>query len=225
MSKTIHRSVWIWSSMLCMLAGCAARAPKGAEVVQPGWNGAIDSAVRLGVYLATEPGAYSQAGFETMSRAEEAMKALRPGIKWAWIDSSHPGTANLQGWDLDSLSAVIRSDKSLRDRAGTGMEKIALELAPSTQSALRKVGAAFGQDLLVAIRPGGFRAEKDSSKLFKDQAWIGVFDLKAGTLLYALQAPCEGRQSTDASAESDWARSVWDEFRNALANLPARLKK
>lgn len=225
MSRTIRIEGWIWSAMLCMLAGCAARAPKGAEVVRPDWNGMIDSSIRLGVYLATEPGAYSQAGFETMSRAEEAMKALRPGIKWAWIDSSHPGTAQLNGWDLDSLSAVIRTDKALLDRAGTGMEKVALALAPSTRSALAKVGKAYGQDLLVAIRPGGFRAEKDSSKLFQDRAWIGVFDLREGTILYALQAPSEGKQSVEASAESDWARSVWEEFRKALENLPARIKK
>jgi len=216
---------WLGLSAVVVVAGCAARAPKGAETVDPKWNGAIDSTIRLGVYLASPPGGYSQAGFETMSRAEEAMKALRPGIRWAWIDSSHPGTEALKGWDLDSLSALMRTDKALEGRGGSGIRKNVATLAPATREALVRVGKAYAQDLLVVLRPGGARADKDSSKLFQDQAWFGVFDLGEGTLLYSLEAPSEGKQSAAASAESDWARSVWDEFRKALDNLPKRIKK
>lgn len=216
---------WLGLSAVVVVAGCAARAPKGAETVDPKWNGAIDSTIRLGVYLASPPGGYSQAGFETMSRAEEAMKALRPGIRWAWIDSSHPGTEALKGWDLDSLSALMRTDKALEGRGGSGIRKNVAPLAPTTREALVRVGKAYAQDLLVVLRPGGARADKDSSKLFQDQAWFGVFDLREGTLLYSLEAPSEGKQSAAASAESDWARSVWDEFRKALDNLPKRIKK
>ncbi len=216
---------WLGLSAVVVVAGCAARAPKGAETVDPKWSGAIDSTIRLGVYLASPPGGYSQAGFETMARAEEAMKALRPGIRWAWIDSSHPGTEALKGWDLDSLSALMRTDKALEGRGGSGMRKRVAALAPATREALVRVGKAYAQDLLVVLRPGGARADKDSSKLFQDQAWFGVFDLGEGTLLYSLEAPSEGKQSAAASAESDWARSVWDEFRKALDNLPKRIKK
>lgn len=207
------------------VVGCATRAPKGAEVVAPRWNGTIDSTIRLGVYLASPPGEYSQAGFETMSRAEEAMKSLRPGMRWTWIDSSHPGTGSLNGWDLDSLSILVRSDSALKDRSGSGMKREIVEASTTTQAALRRVGKAYGQDLIVVLRTGGARAEKDSSKLFQDQAWFGIFDCSDGALLYSLQAPSEGKQSASASAESDWARSVWDEFRNALEGLPARLRK
>lgn len=217
--------------MLCgavltgFLGGCAARAPKGAETVRPDWNGKIDSATRLGVYLAAEPGGYSQAGFETMSRAEEAMKALDPRIKWTWIDSSLAATDNLKGWDLDSLAFAIRNDSALQGKRTSGLARETVSIAPSTRSALMRVGAAYGQDLLVAIRPGGYRAEKDSSKLFQDHAWFGLFDLKTGQILYSLQAPTEGKQSTEASAESDWAKKIWEEFRKALENLPERIKK
>lgn len=226
MSKNTGKAWWwVGLSAVAVLAGCAARAPKGAETVDPKWSGAIDSSIRLGVYLASPPGGYSQAGFETMSRAEETMKVLRPGIRWTWVDSSHPGTDALNGWDLDSLSILVRGDKALEGRGGSGMRKASAELAPATREALSRVGKAYGQDLLVVLRPGGARADKDSSKLFQDQAWFGVFDLSQGVLLYSLEAPSEGKQSAAASAESDWARSVWEEFRKALENLPKRIKK
>ena len=212
-------------STLVGLAGCAARAPKGAEVVHPAWNGKIDTSGRLGVYLALKPGVYSQADFEIMSRAEEVMKLMRPGLKWAWIDSSHPGTANLKGWDLDALARSIRSDPALKDRVGSGMERSAAPLQTGTRTALGRVGEAYGVDVLVAIRSDGVRAAKDSSKLFQDRAWIGVFDTKKQEAIYMLQASSEGKQSTQASAESDWAKSVWEEFRLAIANLPERLGK
>jgi len=176
------------------------------------------------VYLAATPGAYSQAGFEIMSCAEEVMAQLRPGIRWAWIDSSHPGTSKLGGWDLDSLGAAIRADSSLKDREGSGLQKAQVALSAGTRAALERIGGAYDQDYLVVIRAGGRRAEKDSTKLFQDQAWVGVFDLRQSTLLYSLQTPSEGKQSSVASAESDWARAVWDEFRQALSNLPQRLK-
>ena len=194
-------------------------------MVAPDWNGRLDSTMRVGVYLAAAPGEYSQAGFETMSRAEEAMKALDPKIKWTWIDSSLAETQKLNGWDLDSLALAIRGDASLKGRSGRGMARDSVPLALSTQAALRKVGVAYRQDILIAIRPGGYRAEKDSTKLFKDQAWFGVFDLKAGKLLYSLQAPTEGKQSEAASAESAWARGIWDEFRSAFQSLPRRIGK
>ncbi len=227
MSKNTEKALW-WvglSALAVVATGCAARAPKGAETVDPKWSGAIDSTIRLGVYLASPPGGYSQAGFETMSRAEETMKVLRPGIRWTWVDSSHPGTEALKGWDLDSLSNLMRTDKALEGRGGSGMQKAVADLAPATRAALLRVGKAYEQDLLIVLRHGGARAEKDSSKLFQDQAWFGVFDLSQGALLYSLEAPSEGKQSAAASAESDWARSVWDEFRKALENLPKRIKK
>lgn len=212
-------------SAILVLGGCAARAPKGAETVAPGWNGRLDSTIRLGIYLAAVPGEYSQAGFETMSRAEETMKVIDPKIKWTWIDSSLAGTEHLNGWGLDSLARAIRIDPALKGKSGSGMNRDSVPLALVTQTALRKVGAAYRQDFLIAIRPGGNRAEKDSTKLFQDQAWFGVFDLKAGRLLYSLQAPTEGKQSPAASAESDWARGIWDEFRRAIQSLPRRIGK
>jgi hypothetical protein len=225
MNTTTGNLGWIAPlSFVFVLAGCAARAPKGAEVVAPTWKGAIDSTARLGVYLAAPIGGYSQAGFETMSRAEEAMKLMRPRSRWTWIDSSHPGTDALRGWDLDSLSILVRQDKALEARPGTGLRKAVLEIAPPTRAAIRRVGSAYQQDLIVVLRTGGARAEKDSTKLFQDKAWFGIFDCVDGSLLYSLQAPSEGKQSVAASAESDWARSVWDEFRQALGNLPKRLK-
>ena len=225
MSNSFRRSMVVGTGVALVLAGCAAHAPKGAETVAPGWRGVIDSTMRLGVYLAAAPGEYTQAGFETMSRAEEALKVLDPRIKWVWIDSSLSGTESLKGWDLDSLALAIRSDASLKGRSGRGMTRDSVLLAPSTRAALGKVGAAYAQDYLIAIRPGGSRAEKDSTKLFQDQAWFGVFDLRAGKLLYSLQAPTEGKQSAGASAESDWARGIWGEFRAAIQSLPRRIAK
>jgi hypothetical protein len=225
MTNSFRRSMVMGTGVALVLAGCAARAPKGAETVAPGWGGVIDSTMRLGVYLAALPGEYTQAGFETMSRAEEALKALDPRIKWTWIDSSLAGTDSLKGWDLDSLAWAIRNDDALKDRSGGGMKRDSVPLAPATRAALRKVGGAYAQDYLIAIRPGGHRAEKDSTKLFQDQAWFGVFDLQAGKLLYSLQAPTEGKQSAAASAESDWARGIWGEFRAAIQSLPRRLEK
>ena len=225
MGKIFGWAGWFSMAACGLLGGCAARAPGGAEIVAPQWKGTFDSSSRLGVYLASPPGEYSQAGFETMSRAEETMRVMRPGIKWTWVDSSHPGAAALGGWDLDSLSLVLRNDQALRGASGPGMKIEAPRLAASTRSALQRVGKAFGQDILIALRPGGNRAERDSTKLFRDQAWFGVFDLGSGELLYSLQAPSEGKQSTEASAESDWARSVWEEFRKAIENLPQRIKR
>jgi hypothetical protein len=207
-----------------LFGGCAARAPKGAETADPTWNGVIDSTVRLGVYLATTPGSYSQAGFEIMSQAEETMKQMRPGVRWTWIDSSHPGTYKLSGWDLDSLGWSICNDSSLKERKGSGLKKASTSLASQTRSALSRVQRAYAQDYLVVVRAGGNRAEKDSSKTFQDQAWIGLFDLSKGKLLYSLEAPSEGKQSAAASAECDWAKTVWGEFRQALENLPQRLR-
>lgn len=225
MTNSFRRSMVMGTGVALVMAGCAARAPKGAETVAPGWRGIIDSTMRLGVYLAAAPGEYTQAGFETMSRADEALKALDPRIKWTWVDSSLAGTDNLKGWDLDSLAWAIRNDAALKGRRGGGMTRDSVSLAPSTQAALRRVGGAYAQDYLIAIRPGGHRAEKDSTKLFQDQAWFGVFDLRSGTLLYSLQAPAEGKQSAAASAESDWARGVWSEFRAAVQSLPRRIRK
>ena len=220
------RRVWIAGvGTLCALMGCAARGPKGAETVAPGWNGTFDSTVRLGIYLAAAPGEYTQAGFETMSRAEETMKAMDPRIKWAWIDSSLAGTDSLRGWDLDSLAFAIRNDPALRGREGSGLRRDSAALGASTRAALRRVGSAYRQDFLIAVRPGGHRAEKDSTKIFQDQAWFGVFDLREAKLLYSLQAPTEGKQSAASSAESDWARGIWAEFRSALESLPKRIRK
>ena len=225
MSKTNRRTLIAGMGALCALVGCAAHAPKGAETVAPGWSGTFDSTVRLGIYLAAAPGEYTQAGFETMSRAEEAMKAWNPRIKWAWIDSSLAGTDSLGGWDLDSLAFAIRHDQSLKGRDGKGLRRDSAALAPATRAALRRVGAAYHQDVLIAVRPGGHRAEKDSTKIFQDQAWFGVFDLREGQLLYTLQAPTEGKQSAASSAESDWARGIWEEFRGAMESLPKRVRK
>jgi hypothetical protein len=179
----------------------------------------------LGVYLAAAPGEYTQAGFETMSRADEALKGLAPRIKWTWIDSSLPATEKLAGWDLDSLALALRGDVALQGRAGSGMTRTTAALAPATRAALLKIGATYGQDCLIAVRPGGRRAEKDSTKLFEDQAWFGLFDLRTGELLYSLQAPTQGKQSAAASAESDWARGIWAEFRSAVETLPRRLPR
>jgi hypothetical protein len=225
MTSIFRKRLGIGILAASLLGGCAASVPKGAEMVAPGWSGRLDSTARLGVYLAAAPGEYSQAGFETMSRAEETMKTLDARIKWTWIDSSLAETEALNGWDLDSLALAIRRDTALAGRTGGGMVRVNAALAPSTRSALRRVGLAYRQDFLIAIRPGGNRAQKDSTKIFQDQAWFGIFDLKTGQLMYSLQAPTEGKQSQAASAESDWARGIWEEFRTAIQSLPRRIGK
>lgn len=145
---------------LVSCAGGSASAPKSrfSEQMDPAWSGTLDSTMRIGVLLVSRPGVYSRAGFEALASTDDVLKPVVPGLRWSPVDSSHPLLGSLRGWDLDSLSLSLLSDsmvwKMPYPRYGESIVLRKAGLAEPTRAVLRKVGAALGMDVLIALRPG-----------------------------------------------------------------------
>lgn len=133
-------------------------APRFAEQMDPAWNGIIDSTVNLGVMLVVRPGVYTRSGFEALASTDEVLRPVVPGLRWTSVDSSHPLLDNLRGWDLDSLSLLLLADSMVwklpYPNYGEQLVLRQAKLSEATRLALRKVGAAMGLQMLVALRPG-----------------------------------------------------------------------
>lgn len=146
-----------------LLSSCAggsrgSAAPRFAEQMDPAWNGILDSTVNLGVMLVARPGVYTRSGFEALASTDEVLRPVVPGLRWTSVDSSHPLLDNLRGWDLDSLSLLLLADSMVwklpYPNYGEQLVLRQAKLSESTRFALRKVGAAMGLQMLVALRPG-----------------------------------------------------------------------
>ena len=133
-------------------------APRFAEQMDPAWNGVIDSTMNLGVMLVVRPGVYTRAGFEALASTDDALRPVVPGLRWTSVDSSHPLLDNLRGWDLDSLPLILLSDSMVwklpYPNYGEQLVLRQAQLSEPTRFALRKVGAAMGLQVLIALRPG-----------------------------------------------------------------------
>lgn len=153
--------------------GKGPAAPRFAEQMDPAWNGALDSTVNLGVMLVVRPGVYTRSGFEALASTDEVLRPVVPGLRWTSVDSSHPLLDNLRGWDLDSLSLLLLADSMVwklpYPNYGEQLVLRQAKLSETTRLALRKVGAAMGLQMLVALRPGdvlpGPSAAPPASKL------------------------------------------------------------
>lgn len=146
-----------------ILTSCAGGSrgvgsPRFAEQMDPAWNGVVDSTVNLGVMLVVRPGVYTRAGFEALASTDDALRPVVPGLRWTSVDSSHPLLDNLRGWDLDSLPLLLLADSMVwklpYPNYGEHLVLRQAQLSESTRFALRKVGAAMGLQMLIALRPG-----------------------------------------------------------------------
>lgn len=242
---------------LVSCAGGAGKAskPRFAEQMDPAWKGVLDSTMSIGVLLVSRPGVYSRADFEALASTDDVLRPVVPGLRWTTVDSSHPMLGSLRGWDLDSLSLRLLADSMVWKLPYVNYgDQIVLRqagLAETTRSTLRKVGAALGIDVLIALRSGDVApgevvatpakpksdpasaraaaasgvvesAVGDSSKAVADAMWFGVFDLKSGSLWYSRDYHVTGSRSATVSAEGAWARAAWDGFAASLKELPQR---
>lgn len=146
-----------------LLTSCAggsrgSAAPRFAEQMDPTWNGVLDSTMNLGVMLVARPGVYTRSGFEALASTDEVLRPVVPGLRWTSVDSSHPLLDNLRGWDLDSLSLALLADSMVWKMPYPNYnEQLVLRqarLSEPTRLALRRVGAAMGLQMLIALRPG-----------------------------------------------------------------------
>lgn len=146
-----------------VLSSCAGGSrgvaePRFAEQMDPSWDGILDSTENVGVMLVVRPGVYTRAGFEALASTDDALRPVVPGLRWTSVDSSHPLLDNLRGWDLDSLPMLLLADSMVWKlpyvNYGENLVLRQAQLSETTRHALRKVGAAMGLQVLIALRPG-----------------------------------------------------------------------
>ncbi|HNY31101.1 MAG TPA: hypothetical protein PKO15_09450 [Fibrobacteria bacterium] len=217
-------AVLAFTGGVSLLSSCAAKRPNGPAEVRPDWNGRFSKPV--GLYLVAARGPFTIAQFEAVSLAGQTLERLEPGLKWVTIDSGNHRVKRLGGWDLDSLTDLLVADSAVwmgaRSADSLSLQMREPRLSEATKAALRRVGEAMDVQILVALRPGGARNQRDSLDSFEDPAWFGVYDLTTAQQLYSLAVPVKGSKSASRSAETDWARETWSAFEKGIGEVRRR---